>query len=81
MKPNDLLGSSALLSVSRRFFSWMLPDLRRLLEEQSSTSQSKMAAGAAAVRMLQTVGSFRHKDALTGPAHFFHGVTGLAQSD
>lgn len=64
-----------------RFFSWMFPVLRRLLEEQSCTSESKMAAGAAAVQMLQTFASFRHKDASGGPAHFFHSVTGLAQSD
>lgn len=31
--------------------------------------------------MLQTFGSFRHEDASTGPAHFFHGATGLAQSN
>lgn len=61
--------------------SWMFSDLRRLLEGQRSTPESKMAAGAAAVQMLQTSGSFRHKDASGGPAHFFHGVTGLAQSD
>lgn len=40
-----------------------------------------MAAGAAAVQMLQTFGSFRHKDASRGPAHLLGDVTGLAQSD
>lgn len=79
MKPNDLDRCSNALFFVRRRFSWMFPDLRMLLEEQSSTSESKMAAGAAAVRMLQTVSSFRHKDASRGPA-YFHGVTSLAHS-
>lgn len=67
-----------LFSVSQRFFHGF-SDLRRLLEQRSSASESKMAAGAAAVQMLPTFGSFRHKDASRGPAHFFHGVTGLVQ--
>lgn len=80
MKPNDLDRCSNALFFVRRRFSWMFADLRMLLEEQSSTSESKMAAGAAAVRMLQTVSSFRHRDASRGPA-YFHGVTSLAHSD
>lgn len=55
--------------------------LGRLAEEQSSTSDSKMAAGAAAVQMLQTFGSFRHRDASGGPAHSAPDVTAPAQSE
>lgn len=51
------------------------------MEAQSSTSDSKMAAGAAAVQMLQTFGSFRHRDASGGPAHSAPDVTASAQSE
>lgn len=63
----------AAFSVSRRFYS---ADVCRLsLRSTAPASESKMAAGAAALQMLQTFASFRHKDASRGSAHFLRDVT------